>query len=96
MRVTGRVLFSEDETPAPAGAFDVAFGDYDNTWTTSPREDGEFSLDLLVPSVRSGYLDLGLTLQDLPGLAEDESPRTPRVRLAVDSESPTISSVALW
>ena len=95
LRVTGRVLFSEDETPAPAGAFDVAFGDYDNTWTTSPREDGEFSLDLLVPSVRSGYLDLGLTLQDLPGLAEDESPRTPRVRLAVDSESPTISSVSL-
>ncbi|MBI20576.1 MAG: hypothetical protein CMB73_08420 [Euryarchaeota archaeon] len=95
LRVTGRVLFSEDETPAPAGAFDVAFGDYDNSWTTSPRDDGEFSLDLLVPSVRSGYLDLGLTLQDLPGLAEDESPRTPRVRLAVDSENPTIGSINL-
>ena len=29
LRVTGRVLFSEDETPAPAGAFDVVFGDFD-------------------------------------------------------------------
>ena len=74
LRATGRVLFSEDETPAPPGAFDVVFGDFENNWRTSTREDGEFSLDLLVPSVRSGRLDLRLSMDDLPGLAFDETP----------------------
>ena len=95
LRVSGRVLFSEDETPAPAGAFDVTFGDFDFIWETSTREDGEFSLDLLVPSIRSGHLDLRLKLDDLPGLAMDESPFSPRVRLAVDSTRPTIGSISL-
>ena len=95
LRVTGRVLFSEDETPAPAGAFDVVFGDFDHVWKTSPRENGEFSLDLLVPSVNSGHLDLRLRLDDLPGLAQDESDPLPRVRFAVDSTSPTIETVLL-
>jgi hypothetical protein len=95
LRVNGRVLFSEDETPAPAGAFDVVFGDFVNNWRTSTRADGEFSLDLLVPSVRSGHLDLRLTMDDLPGLAFDETPVQPRVRLAVDSIRPTIEGIAL-
>ena len=95
LRVTGRVLFSEDETPAPPGAFDVVFGDFDHVWRTSPRENGEFSLDLLVPSVNSGHLDLRLRLDDLPGLAQDESDPLPRVRFAVDSSSPTIQTVML-
>ncbi|MBQ70380.1 MAG: hypothetical protein CMA65_02690 [Euryarchaeota archaeon] len=95
LRVNGRVLFSEDETPAPAGAFDVVFGDFENNWRTSTRADGEFSLDLLVPSVRSGHLDLRLTMDDLPGLAFDETPTQPRVRLAVDSARPTIESIGL-
>ena len=95
LRVTGRVLFSEDETPAPPGAFDVVFGDFENNWRTSTREDGEFSLDLLVPSVRSGRLDLRLSMDDLPGLAFDETPFSPRVRLAVDSTRPTIDSISL-
>ncbi len=95
LRVSGRVLFSEDETPAPAGAFDVTFGDFEFLWETSTRLDGEFSLDLLVPSVRSGHLDLRLKLDDLPGLAEDQSPFVPRVRLAVDSDRPTIGSISL-
>jgi hypothetical protein len=95
LRVNGRVLFSEDETPAPAGAFDVVFGDFENNWRTSTRVDGEFSLDLLVPSVRSGHLDLRLTMDDLPGLAFDETPVQPRVRLAVDSIRPTIESIGL-
>ena len=95
LRVTGRVLFSEDETPAPAGAFDVTFGDYDYIWRTSTREAGEFSLDLLIPSVRSGHLDLRLDLDDLPGLAMDETPVIPRVRLAVDSSRPTIAAISL-
>lgn len=95
LRVSGRVLFSEDETPAPPGAFDVVFGDYENNWRTSTRDDGEFSLDLLVPSVRSGRLDLRLSMDDLPGLAVDETPFAPRVRLAVDSVRPTIGGIAL-
>ena len=37
LRVSGRVLFSEDETFAPAGAFDVVFGDFENNWRTSTR-----------------------------------------------------------
>ena len=95
LRVTGRVLFSEDETPAPPGAFDVVFGDFDHVWKTSPRQNGEFSLDLLVPSVNSGHLDLRLQLSDLPGLAMDETDPLPRVRLAVDSSNPTIQTVML-
>ena len=95
LRVSGRVLFSEDETPAPAGAFDVVFGDFENNWRTSTRDDGEFSLDLLVPSVRSGRLDLRLSMDDLPGLALDETPFSPRVRLAVDSARPSIDSITL-
>ena len=95
LRVSGRVLFSEDEMAAPAGAFDVVFGDYDFEWRTSTRIDGEFSLDLLIPAVRSGHLDLRLKLDDLPGLAFDETHFVPRVRLAVDSSRPTISSISL-
>ena len=95
LRVTGRVLFSEDETPAPPGSFDVVFGDFDHVWKTSPRENGEFSLDLLVPSVNSGHLDLRLRLDDLPGLAQDETDPLPRVRFAVDNSNPTIETVML-
>ena len=95
LRVTGRVLFSEDETPAPAGTFDVTFGDYDHQWVTSPRMDGEFSLDLLVPGIRSGYLDLKLGMDDLPGLAEDQTDTEPRVRLIVDSSSPSLAAITL-
>ena len=95
LRVTGRVLFSEDETPAPPGAFDVVFGDFDHVWRTSPRDNGEFSLDLLVPAVNSGHLDLRLRLDDLPGLAQDETNPLPRVRFAVDSSNPTIQTVML-
>lgn len=95
LRVSGRILFSEDEMPAPSGAFDVVFGDYDFEWRTSTRLDGEFSLDLLIPAVRSGHLDLRLKMDDLPGIAYDETNIVPRVRLAVDSSRPTISSIAL-
>ena len=95
LRVNGRVLFSDSETPAPPGAFDVVFGDYDNVWTTSTRADGEFSLDLLIPSVPSGKLDLRLELGDLPGLAKDETQQTPRVRLMVDNSRPTIAAISL-
>jgi hypothetical protein len=95
LRVSGRVLFAEDETPAPPGSFDVVFGDFENNWRTSTREDGEFSLDLLVPSVRSGRLDLRLSMDDMPGLALDETAFSPRVRLAVDNARPTIDSISL-
>ena len=94
LRVSGRVLFAEDETPAPPGSFDVVFGDFENNWRTS-AEDGEFSLDLLVPAVRSGRLDLRLSMDDMPGLALDETAFSPRVRLAVDNARPTIDSISL-
>ena len=93
LRFSGRVLFAEDETPAPAGAFTIELGDYDNQWTTTSRDGGYFSIDMLVPDVRSGHLDLRAKLVDLPGLAVDESEFKPRLRLAVDSERPTIHAV---
>tara|TARA_B100000900_G_scaffold346589_2_gene311418 strand:+ start:3119 stop:8527 length:5409 start_codon:yes stop_codon:yes gene_type:complete len=95
LRVSGRVLFSEAETPAPPGSFDVVFGDFENNWRTSTRENGEFSLDLLVPAVRSGRLDMRLSMDDMPGFALDETDFSPRVRLAVDNTRPTIDSITL-
>ena len=52
-------------------------------------------MDLLVPSIRSGYLDLKLGLDDLPGLAEDQTDIVPRVQFIVDSSSPTLAAVTL-
>ncbi|MBT5183865.1 MAG: hypothetical protein HOM47_01675 [Euryarchaeota archaeon] len=95
LRFSGRVLFAEDETPAPSGTFTIVLGDYENEWTTTSRDGGYFSIDMLVPDVRSGHLDLRAKLVDLPGLAEDESEFKPRLRLAVDSERPTIHAVYL-
>ena len=95
LRLSGRVLFSEDETPAPTGIFDVQIIDYDNQWETSIREDGYFSMDFLVPSSPSGHLDFSLIMSNMPGLSNDETEVTPRLRLAVDSESPEIVSVKL-
>ena len=95
MRVAGRVLFSEDETPAPAGIFDISLFDYDNQWETSIRDDGYFSMDFLVPSAPSGHLDLSLQMADMPGLSQDETSITPRLRLAVDSTSPVVNEIRL-
>ncbi len=95
LRLDGRVLFSEDETPAPAGIFDILVVDYDNQWKTSIREDGYFSMDFLVPSSPSGHLDFSLMMSDMPGLSNDETDVKPRLRLAVDSESPEIISINL-
>jgi hypothetical protein len=95
LRFSGRVLFAEDETPAPSGTFTILLGDYENEWSTTSREGGYFSIDMLVPDVRSGHLDLRAKLVDLPGLAEDESAFKPRLRLAIDSERPTIHAVYL-
>ena len=95
LRFSGRVMFSEDSTPAPTGAFNVVIGDYENSWLTRPQEGGYFSLDFIVPSVKSGHLDLYASMSDLPGLATDMSNPSPRLRLAVDSDSPSIESVKL-
>ena len=95
LRLDGRVLFSEDETPAPAGIFDILIVDYNNQWKTSIREDGYFSVDFLVPSSPSGHLDFSLVMSDMPGLSSDETDVEPRLRLAVDSESPEIVSINL-
>ena len=95
LRFSGRVLFSEDETPAPSGVFTISLGDYEHEWTTTSREGGYFSIDMLVPEVQSGHLDLRAKLVDLPGIATDESEFKPRLRLAVDSESPTIHAISL-
>ena len=95
LRFSGRVLFAEDESPAPPGSFNIELGDYENEWITTSREGGFFTIDLLVPDVRSGHLDLRASLTDLPGLSTDESPFKPRLRLAVDGEQPTIHAVTL-
>ena len=52
-------------------------------------------MDFLVPASPSGHLDFSLVMSDMPGLSNDETDVTPRLRLAVDSESPEIISVKL-
>jgi hypothetical protein len=93
VRVNGRILFAEDQTPAPEGAFDIVVGNFENEWRAVPREGGEFSVDILVPNVRSGHLDMLAWLENLPGLASDETPVEPRILLVVDGNSPQINSV---
>jgi hypothetical protein len=95
LRFSGRLLFSEDETPAPAGAFSVALGDYENSWLTTCGDSGVFSIDFLVPEVRSGHLVLEATLQDLPGIATYDVETSPLLRLAVDDENPTIAAISM-
>jgi hypothetical protein len=95
LRFSGRVLFSEDETPAPPGSFTIALGDYEQEWKTTSREGGYFTIDMIIPEVRSGHLDLRAKLIDLPGLSMDESEYKPRLRLAVDSERPTLHAITI-
>jgi hypothetical protein len=93
VRVNGRILFSEDQTPAPEGAFDIVVGNLELEWRAVPRDNGEFNVDILVPNVRSGHLDMLAWLENLPGLATDETPDEPRILLVVDGNSPVINSV---
>jgi len=90
VRIGGRILFSEDATPAPEGAFDIVVGDLERSWSAVPREGGEFTLDILVPNVRSGGLDMYARLENLPGLADDTTPQRPRIQLIVDGAPPEI------
>ena len=93
VRVNGRILFAEDQTPAPEGAFDIVVGNFETEWSAVPRDNGEFNVDILVPNVRSGHLDMLAWLENLPGLASDETPDQPRILLVVDGNSPEINSV---
>jgi len=94
IRIEGKIMFSEDSTPAPGGSCDIVVGDYENFWTAVPRSDGHFTLDLLVPNVRSGHLDARMTLARLPGLATDATPSEPRLLLDVDGTAPVIDSIS--
>ena len=94
IRIEGKIMFSEDSTPAPGGSCDIVIGDYEMSWTAVPRSDGHFTLDLLVPNVRSGHLDVTMRLERLPGLATDATGSTPRLLLEVDGIAPVIDSVA--
>ncbi|MDE0574105.1 MAG: hypothetical protein OSB32_00780 [Candidatus Poseidoniales archaeon] len=93
VRVSGRILFSEDSTPAPEGAFDIVVGDLERSWSAVPREGGDFTLDILVPNVRSGGLDMYAGLENLPGLADDTTEQQPRIQLVVDGTPPEIRSI---
>lgn len=93
VRVNGRILFSEDETPAPEGAFDIVVGNLELEWRAVPRAGGEFTSDILVPNVRSGHLDMLAWLENLPGLASDETDEQPRILLEVDGNSPVINAI---
>ncbi|MEE2759252.1 MAG: hypothetical protein VYA86_04660 [Candidatus Thermoplasmatota archaeon] len=93
VRIGGRVLFSEDSTPAPEGAFDIVVGDLERSWSAVPREGGDFTLDILVPNVRSGGLDMYASLENLPGLADDTTNQQPRIQLVVDGTPPEIRSI---
>ena len=93
VRIGGRILFSEDSTPAPEGAFDIVVGDLERSWSAVPREGGDFTLDILVPNVRSGGLDMYAGLENLPGLADDTTEQQPRIQLVVDGTPPEIRSI---
>jgi hypothetical protein len=93
VRVAGRILFSEDSTPAPEGAFDIVVGDLERSWSAVPREGGDFTLDILVPNVRSGGLDMYAGIENLPGLADDTTEQQPRIQLVVDGTPPEIRSI---
>ena len=93
VRIGGRILFSEDSTPAPEGAFDIVVGDLERSWSAVPREGGDFTLDILVPNVRSGGLDMYASLENLPGLADDTTEQQPRIQLVVDGTPPEIRSI---
>jgi len=93
VRIGGRILFSEDSTPAPEGAFDIVVGDLERSWSAVPREGGDFTLDILVPNVRSGALDMYAGLENLPGLADDTTEQQPRIQLIVDGTPPEIRSI---
>ena len=93
VRIGGRILFSEDSTPAPEGAFDIVVGDLERSWSAVPREGGDFTLDILVPNVRSGGLDMYAGLENLPGLADDTTEQKPRIQLVVDGTPPEIRSI---
>ena len=95
VRFSGRLLFSEDETPAPSGAFSVVLSDYENSWSTTTGDSGRFSMDFLVPEVRSGHLVLEATLEDLPGISTYDAESSPILRLAVDDEKPTIEAISM-
>ena len=95
LRFSGRVLFSEDSTPAPSGAFDIVLGDLEHEWRTSPRAGGHFSLDLLIPDVRSGHLNLWASMEDMPGLATDETDEDVRLRFIVDNGRPEIEGISI-
>ena len=94
VRLEGKLLFSEDLVPAPGGSCDIVVSDLDNIWVAIPREDGHFTLDILVPNLQSGYLDASMTLASLPGLAEDETEITPRLQLSVDGTPPQIREIS--
>ena len=94
IRIGGRVVFSNSTTPAPPGAVAVAIGDVEREWRTSPGAGGHFSMDILVPFVRSGHLDLFTRLEAVPADARDNTTVTPRLRLAVDGTSPTIDEIS--
>lgn len=95
LRFSGKVLFSEDTVSAPAGAFDIVLGDLEHQWRTSPRDGGYFTMDMLVPEVRSGHLDLMATMEDMPGLATDETETDVRLRLEVDHQKPVIEGLSI-
>jgi len=94
VRIEGRILFSEDATPAPEGALDIIVGDVEISWSAVPREGGDFTLDILVPNVRSGGLNLFAELANLPGLATDVTVATPQVQLLVDGTPPEIHAIS--
>ena len=94
VRIEGKLLFSEDLVPAPGGSCEIVLSDLDNIWVAIPREDGHFTLDILVPNLPSGYLDASMSLASLPGLAEDETETSPRLQLSVDGTPPEIREIA--
>ncbi|HJM68147.1 MAG TPA: hypothetical protein QF716_04650, partial [Candidatus Thalassarchaeaceae archaeon] len=65
----------------------------ERSWSAVPREGGDFTLDILVPNVRSGGLDMYAGLENLPGLADDTTEQQPRIQLVVDGTPPEIRSI---
>ena len=70
----------------------IVVGDLERSWSAGSQR-GDFTLDILVPNVRSGGLDMYASLENLPGLADDTTSQQPRIQLVVDGTPPEIRSI---
>ncbi len=93
LRVEGRILFAKDDRPAPSGIAEIVISDATNRWSTRIGDDGVFTIDILVPPVDSGRLDLRTVITSLPARDAGVTISGPRILLIVDSTPPRVDAL---